>query len=281
MSAVCLLFLWGALLRIHPLPSHIPRGGRALTRFNSRRRLRVFPSLRAAQRAAGRRRQVHPFLGVNEQALAQERPTALLPGLGGNLGRRLRLRLQEGVVQLRDLGHPLAAGDLGTSRTARGPRSPEPRAGRGGAGDLRPRGRGRRRQAPEPRGVAAKEGLAQGLRGPRRDCLSPPVRGSGRRSARTPFLTCASLPRVPFPTSPPFSPPLLTSGAGPEGAFHIHTRSSRKDLRKPHSLPEGRATATVSIPNSLVRLQGRTGPAALNLRGQSTTESLHNLGRVY
>lgn len=134
MFAVCLLLLLDALLRIRPLPSRSPRGGRALTGFNSHRQLRVFPSLRAAPRAPGLRfsRQVHPFLGVKEQAFAQQLHAALLLGLRGNLGRRLRR--QEGVFQHRDLGHPPGRGRPGHPPLGRRPRSPEPGAGRGGAG---------------------------------------------------------------------------------------------------------------------------------------------------
>lgn len=272
MFVVCLLLLLDALLRIHPLPSHTPRGAGALTWFNSRRQLRVFPCLRAAQGAPGLRfsRQVRPFPGVNERALAQELHAALLRGLRGNLGRRLRL--QEGVFQHRDLGHPPGRGRPGHPPLGRRPAEPRAQgwAGLGGAGDLRPQERGRRPQTPRHprrRGEGSQcPGTAQTWDpgGPR--CLSPPVWGPGRCSTRS------SLPQLRQShreaPSPPPTPSFIPFSQRVLGRRTLFTLKAPRKVREiPTLLSEGSVAAAVPIP-SLFRPKRRPGWAALILRSR-------------
>lgn len=89
MFAMCLFLLLDALFRLqHPHPNRIPGASRVLTCFNSQIQLWVVFFLPAVLCAPGLRFscQVHPFLGVNEQALAQELHTTLVLDLSGNLG---------------------------------------------------------------------------------------------------------------------------------------------------------------------------------------------------
>lgn len=243
MFVVCLLLLLDALLRLHPLPSHTPRGAGALTWFNSRRQLRVFPCLRAAQGAPGLRfsRQVHPFPGVNERALAQELQAALLRGLRGNLGRRLRL--QEGVFQHRDLGHPPGRGRPGHPPLGRRPAEPRAQggAGLGGAGDLRPQGRGRRPQAPRPPGVAEKEASAQvqlrpGTRVGRGAFLHlSEIPGDAKFGAH--FPSCASLTGRPRPHLSPLLSSLSHNVCWAEGHFS-HSKLPERSEKSPLFCPK-------------------------------------------
>lgn len=229
------------LLQTHPHlgppPPAAPPGERARTCFNSRPQLRAASLLPAAQRAPRLRpgRQAPPPVGAAERALAQELRAALAPRPRGKWGRLLCPR--EGVLQLRDLGHPPGRGALGTA-TPPAPASPPARAGRGGAargGDLGCRGGGHRIGVPRPPPTASwrrkalhrcrsdRPGSGAGGRG---DRLSPPPAVRADAPLRTPLLSCARSPERwdPFPTCPPSSLPISPRALDPKGTLHSPER---------------------------------------------------------